>query len=111
MPTETFDPTIGEFITLSEAEDMTSAWASLQSSMSIPISVSNPTAHALGKNKIQDILDQSGCEGIRIYNGYSDSKRNLILVGVDENGEDMTSGYILDHSRPCPPNCASNPIS
>lgn len=107
MP-ESFNPDTGTFISLSEAEDMVSAWETLQSNMSIPISVANPKAHAFGINKIKDITDQSGCEGIRIYNGYYDSNRRLIIVGVDEDGNDMTSGYILEFSNPCPPNCAPN---
>lgn len=105
MP-ESFSPNTGTVISLSEAQSMVSDWLSLQSSMSLAVNEANPKAHAFGKNKIQDILDQSGCEGIRIYNGYYDSKRRFVIVGVDGYGNDMTSGSIVEYSRPCPPDCA-----
>lgn len=100
-----FNSNTGSNITLTEATAMTSAWATLQSTMSIPINASNPKSMAYGKNKIQDILDQQGCEGIRIYNGYSDSNRVMVVVGVDENGNDMTGGNILEWGMPCPASC------
>lgn len=110
MP-DSFSPTIGTFITLSDAQTMVSNWISLQNTMSITIDEANPKAHAFGIDKFQDIIDQSGCVGLRIYNGYSDSKRRLVVIGVDENSDDMTSGYILDLARPCPPNCPSTPLA
>ncbi len=111
MP-ESFGPTTGTNITLTQAQDMVANWISLQSTMSITVNEANPKAHAFGVDKIQEILDQTGCVGIRIYNGYNDSKRRLVIVGVDENGDDITSGKILDFSTPCPPNCApSNAIN
>lgn len=105
MP-ETFSPTTGSFITLTQAETMVAAWISLQSTLSITVDEANPKAMAYGKERIQDILDQEGCEGIRIYNGYAQSKRNMILIGVDEDGNDMTGGNILELGSPCPPYCA-----
>lgn len=104
-------PTTGSFITLTQAQNMVADWITLQNNMSITINDANPKAHAFGVDRIQEILDQSGCVEIRIYNGYYDSKRRLVIVGVDEDGNDMTSGRILDFSAPCPPTCApSNSI-
>ncbi|MCC6816182.1 MAG: hypothetical protein IT267_07205 [Saprospiraceae bacterium] len=105
MPTS-FSPTTGSFITLTQAQDMVADWVSLQNNLDISINEANPKAHAFGIDRIQEILDQSGCQGVRIYNGYYDSKRRLIVVGVDEDGNDMTSGRILEFATPCPPNCA-----
>jgi len=102
MPAENFSPDTGSFITLSTAEDMVADWVSNFG----PASNSNPKATAFGSNKIQDILDQSGCVGLRIYNGYDDANRKLVIVGVDEDGNDLTGGYILDVGSPCPPMCA-----
>jgi hypothetical protein len=64
-------------------------------------------AYFVGRNKIEDILDQSGCMGIRIYNGYvaEDEATNLVLVGVDYDGKDMTDGIILDRLAKCPSIC------
>jgi len=105
MP-DSFSTTTGSFITLTQAQDMVADWITLQGNLGISINEANPKAHAFGIDRIQDILDQTGCNGIRAYNGYYDSKRRLIFVGVDEFGNDMTSGYILEFSNPCPPNCA-----
>ena len=105
MPT-TFDPTTGSLITLAQAQTMVADWITLQGAMSITINDANPKAIAFGKDKIQTILDQSGCEGIRIYNGYGQSKRNMVLVGIDGDSNDMTSGNILDLGTPCPSYCA-----
>ncbi|MBV6474141.1 MAG: hypothetical protein JPMHGGIA_02445 [Saprospiraceae bacterium] len=69
-------------------------------------SVSNPKATAFGSNKVKDILEQEGCVGIRIFNGFYDSNRRLVIIGIDENGDDMMSGNILEFSNLCPPNCA-----
>lgn len=66
-----------------------------------------------GINKLNLILKQKGCIGLRIYNGYNTEtrKNDLVLVGVDTNGEDITNGVILEDLNPCPPNCPkSSPL-
>ncbi|RYE00307.1 MAG: hypothetical protein EOP54_00560 [Sphingobacteriales bacterium] len=62
-----------------------------------------------GLNKLNLILEQKGCIGIRIYNGQkpSSTTKNLVLVGVNDAGEDMELGPLLEHLIPCPPTCAS----
>jgi hypothetical protein len=105
MP-DSFSPTTGSFITLTLGQTMVADWITLQSDMSLSINEANPKASAFGADRIQEILDQTGCVGIRIYNGYYDYKRRFVLVGVDEDGNDMTSGRILEFSNPCPPYCA-----
>jgi hypothetical protein len=105
MP-DSFSPTTGSFIQLSLGQDMVADWITLQGNLGISVNEANPKAHAFGIDRVQEVLDQSGCVGIRIYNGYYDSKRQLVIVGVDEDGNDMTSGRILDLSAPCPPTCA-----
>lgn len=68
-------------------------------------------AHYFGENKLNDILDQDGCVGLRIYygtkiEGTTIEKPELIIVGVDSNGNDiLDEDLILDASMPCPPNC------
>jgi hypothetical protein len=55
---------------------------------------------------VQALLAQKGCEGLRYYFGRrDDSSSAMILVGVDADGNDMTSGEILEWSYPCPPFC------
>lgn len=76
-------------------------------------------ANAYGRNKIEDLLNQSGAVAIRAYHGTKDvlingnmvKTRELILVAVDGNGNDLikgTSPLILDASEPCPTECDQN---
>jgi hypothetical protein len=59
-----------------------------------------------GRNIFEKILAQAGCVGIRYYYGQDDSGApNLVLVGVDGGGNDMTTGVIAELSWPCPPFC------
>jgi len=94
----------GEFISLSDAATLTAAHRS-----------SNPNAlqgHFLGKAKILDLLNQSGCKGLRIYHGESSTGvREIVMVGVDSNEDDIldsTNPLVLDTSTPCPPTCGSS---
>jgi len=58
-----------------------------------------------GSEKIQDLLADS--IGIRIYYGINDiGKAELVLVGVDSNGDDILE-LILDHGVPCPETCGT----
>ncbi|MCU0350703.1 MAG: hypothetical protein MUF43_07735 [Flavobacterium sp.] len=62
----------------------------------------------IGSENVQHILNQEGCVGLRIYNGYDEEnkKMNLVLVGVDESGKEMLQdGIIYDELALCPPTC------
>lgn len=57
----------------------------------------------------EDILAQTGCEGIRIYNAINeDGDLTNVLVGVDKDGNDMTTGKVYDFGRRCPNSCPSS---
>ena len=59
-----------------------------------------------GKTKLNEILAQSGCVGIRAYRAIDDhGVLEFVLVGVTSAGADMTSGLRLDSSVPCPSMC------
>ena len=70
-------------------------------------------AHFIGSDIINDIFDQEGCVGFRAYYGINDDdEKELIFVGVDSSGNDMTSGIIADKAWPCPSNCpVSSPLA
>jgi len=65
-------------------------------------------AYFVGKNKLNLILDQDGCIGVRIYDGFdaAGNVSNRVLVGVDATGEDMVNGTLLEHLVPCPKACS-----
>jgi hypothetical protein len=101
----TFDGNEGGPITIGEASAMTAEYRRL-----------NPNAtrcHFFGKNRIQQLLDQEGCKGIRMYYGINPTTgaRELVLVAADSAGNDLT-GLIMDLSYPCPNSCsASNSLN
>jgi hypothetical protein len=95
----------GKQITLSEGAALTAKYRA-----------SHPTwikGHLIGKDRFNEILSQSGCDGIRIYYGENtDGSRELVLVGVDSSGNDLTNGIIIDRAVKCPPFCSvSNPLN
>lgn len=52
--------------------------------------VANPNDtqfYTIGKNIIEQILAQPGCEGIRFYNAYNEEgEKTLVYLGVDASG-------------------------
>ncbi|MFQ6113898.1 MAG: hypothetical protein ACE5NG_07385, partial [bacterium] len=59
-----------------------------------------------GREAVLGILEQEGCVGIRYYYGLKDNgKPTLILVGVDQEGNDMTHGLLAQRPFMCPPYC------
>jgi hypothetical protein len=55
---------------------------------------------------IDGILAQPGCAGVRFYYGTNpDGSPAIVLVGIDENNNDLTDGDIVDNHYPCPPFC------
>lgn len=71
------DKNTAEIITLEEAIDFTHSFQRR-----------NPDelkSFFVGINKLNLILEQKDCVGLRIYNGYSTEtrKNNMVLVGVD----------------------------
>jgi len=70
-------------------------------------------AHYFGKRAIKDIFAQEGCVGMRIYYALDENgKQQLIIVGVDGNGDDLYNGLLAERSVHCPPDCsAPNPLN
>ncbi len=55
------------------------------------------------------LLAQPGCVVIRMYYGQTEGGgRELVLVGVDSTGNDMTSAALFDYGLPCPPYCGGD---
>lgn len=76
-------------------------------------------ARFFGSDLINQILQQDGCVGIRIYYATNDEgEKQLLLVGAREDGNNIwpadskadlsAEGLIVDASRPCPPYCPDN---
>ncbi len=76
-------------------------------------------AHFFGKEKIQKLLDQEGCVGLRVYYGKdSNGGQKLFMVGAssdmdniipaDTKSASTDDNFILDESWDCPPYCPNN---
>ena len=70
----------------------------------------NPSAikaRFFGKDILNEILDQEGCMGIRMYFAEdADGNRELVLCGADSDENDMLD-LIADLSLPCPDICST----
>lgn len=73
-------------------------------------------AHFFGFEILKQLLAEDGCVGIRMYYAIDDEgKRQLILVGVNSNGDNLLpasmqldgdgGNVIADASYPCPSFC------
>jgi hypothetical protein len=95
-----FNGNEGEFVTLSDASRWTANYRNT-------IQPGDTIAFAAGKEKLIELLNQDECLGARIYYGIGDEgQKNLVIVGVDENGNDLEDGLILERISACPPFCS-----
>jgi hypothetical protein len=90
----------GSKITLNEGSNLTEAFRN-----AYPNQVK---AELFDKDLIEDIIDQQGCTGLRIYNGLDNGDMVSVLVGVDSNGNDMTNGVIIERGTKCPRICSQD---
>ena len=59
------------------------------------------------KEIFDQILAQSGCEGLRMYFAIEpDGTKTLVVVGIDSAENDMTTGLIAEKFGPCPKRCS-----
>ena len=67
----------------------------------------HPTAikgEYFGLALLNAITSQTGCTGIRVYNGLDSAGNQAnVLVGVDINGNDLVNGVLGDRSVKSPP--------
>lgn len=96
-----FNGNEGDFITLREGSEMTKRYRNT-------IQPGEVIGVFMGKEKIQAILDQSECKGIRFYFARNERNENtLVLVGADANQNDIVDGLIADKAYPCPQTCGN----
>lgn len=63
--------------------------------------------HFFGREILEQILEQEGCMGIRMYYGIDEGgEKALVLVGAASDEDDMTD-LVADISTPCPSRCGS----
>ncbi len=94
-------------ISLNEAAELTQRFRD-----NLPV-IDDTIAEYFGKSALEDLLSQYGCIGIRIYYGIdSDMKKHLVMVGVNEDGNDLYDGALMERGTICPPYCSTeNPLN
>lgn len=64
---------------------------------------------AIDINAYEQLLAQPGVEKVRTYFGLdSNNQLSIVVVGVDAQGDDITTGLILGDSKLCPNFCPYN---
>jgi hypothetical protein len=97
-----FNGNEGSVISLTDASDLTANYRAT-------ISPGDRLGLFVGRNRLLDILNQTGCMGVRICFGIDkNGDPELVLVGADSNEDDMEKGVIVDHLSPCPPRCGKS---
>lgn len=65
-------------------------------------------AGAFHADQVMKLLQQKGCAALRIYHARNQKgEKAMVLVGVDGDGKDMTTGIMMELCLPCPPICDS----
>jgi hypothetical protein len=60
------------------------------------------------RTELDQLLAQPGCAGLRFYYGRkANGQETLVLVGVDEKGNDLEQGVLLEDHFLCPPICGA----
>ncbi|WP_303310708.1 hypothetical protein [Hymenobacter sp. BT730] len=84
----------GTFIELGVGHDLTSCYQGEHTD--------EVRGYFFGKTKLQSLLNQPGCVGIRIYYGQDGTGPKLVLAGVTNNENDIIT-LVLDAGVPSPP--------
>lgn len=64
----------------------------------------------IGRDAIEDLLNQEGCMGIRIYFAINnEDAHTAVLVGAGTDEDDMTE-IVVDMGVSCPPFCGNNNV-
>ena len=114
-------------ISLNDAKKFTAGYRAEKAEFMTPDKIKEKEAKKggfFGKDDLIELLNQKGCIGMRYYYGRNDDgSKNLVLVGVDEKGNDILpssekadfaaknaeeGGIILERGLPCPPFCSNN---
>ena len=107
-----FNGSEGTFISLTEGSTLTERYRADYLSGD-----AERKALFFGKEKLEDLLAQTGCQGLRFYfgavektdSGKTWTELELVIVGADANENDQLGANhkILDSGRPCPPDCST----
>lgn len=94
---------MSNIITLNQAEIETHAYQNSNQFQGLTKSC------AIDASDYSQLLAQPGCVEVRTYFALNANNRlTIVVVGVDAQGEDITSGVILGDTKDCPFYCPNN---
>lgn len=101
-----FPPTQDHRIPLAEAAAMTKRYRD-------GVAKGAELALMFPREVLESLLKQPKARGIRFYYARAgDGKQQAVAVAVDENGNDLYDGDLIDRGFPCPPFCGvTNPLN
>lgn len=108
---------MSEFITLAEAILKTTTYQQRRTDLDHPNLPEDtlPICETFDKDDVEKLLAQPNCNGLRAYLGLDENdKVILVLVGVNENDEDIYLGVdtLLNRAIRCPSMCPpSSPLN
>lgn len=99
-----FDGREGEFYTPEKAGEFTRRYRNAR--------VNTIEGGFIGREKLQAILDQPGCIGVRVYLGMEpDNSMNFVFVGADIQQNDILE-VVVENVRKNPPyGSTANPLN
>ena len=101
----------GGMITVEEAKEMISRYRTKYAIKEDSGKPSDTLWVFSGREAIQQILDQEGCVGIRFYfSENQEGHKDLVMIGVDKDENDMVKGKVADRTVACPPACGSKAV-
>lgn len=96
----TFSGNEGQVISLAEGAELTARYR-----MKYP---NGTKGVAYGNELIQQLLDNPGCVGVRMYFAQeADGSQTVVLVGVDETGNDLLN-LVVENGYKCPNICGDS---
>ncbi len=101
------------FISLSEAREYTKKFRdNLPNMLTENFQDALSYCETFDAEAVRAILNQDGCLSFRVYNGLNNNNEVCsILVGVDENFEDILNGensLLVNRGKKCPTFCPVN---
>lgn len=94
-----FDGSEGSKITRAVAQKFTQDWRTAQAGKTKGVFI--------GRDHVLDILNETGCMGIRVYFAVDAANEyTIVMVGADANESDMLAGPIVEVGAKCPPLCS-----
>ncbi len=95
--------TQSHLISLTEAAEMTHAFQNATQFQGLTV------ACMMDNNAYEQVMNQPDCAGVRTYFALDElNNLTIVVVGVDAQGNDISTGPIMERAYRCPILCHNN---